>query len=173
MTKKKGRHPKNGIIAVTRLCLPKKECLTMAIIAQENPVVKYLYSTFKKLTSVPLKHISNIIISSASKGFSGKITDMEEYSENHRTTIAHFLNKGKWDSDGVSETLSAEVYKHIYQNEPIVFVSLDDTVNEKHKASEKTRNPMDEVNSVYSHLKGGFVYGHQVPKLRKNRYYKK
>jgi len=134
----------------------------MAIIAQENPVVKYLYSTFEKLTSVPLKHISNIIITSASKGFRGKMTDFEEYSENHRTTIAHFLNKGKWNSDSVSQTLSNEVYNYVYINEPIIFMSLDDTVNEKHKASEKTERPMDEVRSVYSHLKGGFVYGHQV-----------
>jgi len=134
----------------------------MAIIAKENPVVKYLCSTFKKLTNVPLKHISNIIITSASKGFSGKTTDFEEYSENHRTTIAHFLNKGKWDSESVSKTLSNEVYNYVHKNEPIVFVSLDDTVNEKHKASEKTANPMEEVRSVYSHLKGGFVYGHQV-----------
>jgi len=134
----------------------------MAIIARENPVVKYLYGTFEKLTSVPLKHITNIIISSASKGFSGKMTDIEEYSENHRTTIAHFLNKGKWNSASVSETLSKEVHDYVISNEPIIFVSLDDTVNEKHKASEKTENPMEGVRSVYSHLKGGFVYGHQI-----------
>jgi hypothetical protein len=139
-----------------------KESLTMAIIAQENPVVKYLYSTFEKLTSVPLKHISNIIISSASKGFTGKMSDIEEYSPNHRTTIGYFLNKGKRDSDSVSEKLSSDVYNYTYQNEPILFMSLDDTVNEKHKASESTKKPMEEVRSVYSHLKGGFVYGHQV-----------
>lgn len=103
-----------------------------------------------------------MIITSASKGFSGKMTDIEEYSENHRTTIGHFLNRGKWDSKNMSETLSKEVYRHVYMNEPIIFISLDDTVNEKHKASETTANPMEEVRSVYSHLKGGFVYGHQV-----------
>ena len=134
----------------------------MAIIAEGNPVVKYLHSTFEKLTSVPLKHISNIIISSASKGFGGKMTDIEEYSENHRTTIGHFLNKGKWDTERVSETLSYEVYKHISQNEPIIFISLDDTVNEKHKAQNGAKRPMEAVRSLYSHLRGGFVYGHQV-----------
>ena len=134
----------------------------MAIIAERNPVVKYLYKTFEKITSVPLKHISNIIITCASKGFSGKMTEFEEYSENHRTTIGHFLNKGKWDSDSVGKTLSNKVYEYTYTNEPIVFMSLDDTVNEKHKASDRTEKPMEEVRSVYSHLKGGFVYGHQV-----------
>ena len=134
----------------------------MAIIAEENPVVKYLEETFENLTKVPLKHISNIIISSASKGFSGKMTDIDEYSENHRTTVGHFLNKGKWDSEGVGEKLSSEVYNHVHSHEAIVFISLDDSVNEKHKASEKTRRPMEEVRSLHSHLKGGFVYGHQV-----------
>ena len=134
----------------------------MAIIAEENPVVKYLYSTFKKLTSVPLKHISNMIISSASKGFSGKMTDIAELSPNHRTTIGYFLNKGKWDSDSVGKTLSSEVYRYVFAADEIVFVSLDDSVNEKHKAPDGTPRPMEEVRSVYSHLKGGFVYGHQV-----------
>jgi hypothetical protein len=134
----------------------------MAIIAEGNPVVKYLYTTFEKLTSVPLKHISNIIISSASKGFSGKMTDIEELSVNHRTTIGHFLNRGKWDSESVGEKLSDEVYKHISEIEPIIFISLDDSVNEKHKAHSKAKRPMEAVRSLYSHLKGGFVYGHQV-----------
>ena len=134
----------------------------MAIIAEINPVIKYLREKFEKLTSVPLKHISNIIISSAVKGFSGKMTDIEEMSENHRTTIGHFLNKGKWDSAGVSEKLSKEVYSYASSNVPIVFVSLDDTVNEKHKAHSKAERPMEEVRSLYSHLKGGFVYGHQI-----------
>ena len=134
----------------------------MAIIAEGNPIVKYLYETFTKLTSVPLKHISNIIIAAGSKGFTGKMTDIEEFSENHRTTIGYFLNKGKWDSERVSSTLSEKVYKYVESSEEIVFMSLDDSVNEKHKAPDGIKRPMEEVRSLYSHLKGGFVYGHQV-----------
>ncbi len=36
-----------------------------------------------------------ILISAFSLGYHGKTIDFEKYSPCHRTTVAHFLNKGK------------------------------------------------------------------------------
>ncbi|MCK8827227.1 hypothetical protein MWH25_05665 [Natroniella acetigena] len=38
-----------------------------------------------------LKHIKEFLLASLSKEFSAKTTDITEYSDNHRTTIDHFL----------------------------------------------------------------------------------
>ena len=56
-----------------------------------------------------------ILISVFSPGYHGKTIDFERYSPCHRTTVAHFLNKGKWNDDGLEgiligqETADAEV----------------------------------------------------------------
>ncbi len=42
-----------------------------------------------------MKHIMAILISVFSLGYYGKTIDFEKYSPCHRTTVAHFLNKGK------------------------------------------------------------------------------
>jgi hypothetical protein len=42
-----------------------------------------------------MKHIMNILMPVFSLGYHGKTVDFEKYSPCHRTTAAHFLNKGK------------------------------------------------------------------------------
>lgn len=38
-----------------------------------------------------LKHMKEFILAEVFKGFSAKTTNIAKYSENHRTTIGHFL----------------------------------------------------------------------------------
>ena len=45
-----------------------------------------------------------ILISVFSAGYHGKSIDLQKYSPCHRTTVAHFLNKGKWDGTIASKT---------------------------------------------------------------------
>ena len=62
-----------------------------------------LYNCFKKLNlcrifpQTTMKHIMAILKSVFSLEYHGKTIDFEKYSPCHRTTVAHFLNKGKWD----------------------------------------------------------------------------
>lgn len=61
-----------------------------------------LYNCFKNInlcwifTQTIMKHIMVILISVFSLGFHGKTIDVEKYSPCRRTTVAHFLNKGKY-----------------------------------------------------------------------------
>jgi hypothetical protein len=120
----------------------------------------------KFFSSVPLRHITDIMLSAVSKGFSGKTTEMSEYSANHRTTISHFLRQGKWDSERLGEALSQLCHSYIVQqaqeqNTPIL-LSIDDTVNPKKRPSSTARRPMEGTAYHYSHLQGKKVWGHQA-----------
>ncbi|RHG14604.1 transposase, partial [Mediterraneibacter gnavus] len=44
----------------------------------------------------------SILISIFISGYHGKTTDFAKNSSCHRTTIAHFLNSGKWDDSLLS-----------------------------------------------------------------------
>ena len=48
-----------------------------------------------------------ILISVFSLGYHGKTIDFEKYSSCHRTTVAHFLNKGKWDDTRLEDILNS------------------------------------------------------------------
>ena len=74
----------------------------------------------------------SILVSIFISGYHGKTTDYAKNSSCHRTTIAHFLNSGKWDDPLLSDTLKRSVIELIY--------------SEAHQ----------------SHLKGKQDYGHQV-----------
>ena len=117
-------------------------------------------------SSVPIKHIIDIRTSVTSKGFSGKTTEMAQYSEHHRTTISHFLSKGKWDDVRLEGALSHKCHEYIQRSAQEkgapVFLSIDDTVNPKKKPSSKTERPMEGGAFVYSHLLGKTVWGHQA-----------
>ena len=51
----------------------------------------------------------SILISIFISGYHGKTTDFAKNSSCHRTTIAHFLNSGKWDDSLLSDTLKCSV----------------------------------------------------------------
>lgn len=61
-----------------------------------------------------MKHIIAILISVFSLRYRGKTIDFERYSPCHHTTVAHFLDKGKWDNETLEEMLKNNVVQFIY-----------------------------------------------------------
>ena len=59
----------------------------------------------EKLSEVYISHIITILIAIFSIGYHSKTVNFENHSDCHRTTVAHFLNKGKWDETIVEDIL--------------------------------------------------------------------
>ena len=84
----------------------------------------------------------------------------------HRTTIAHFLNSGKWDDSLLSDTLKCSVIEIIYSEaartgKPVLCI-VDDTIASKTKPSSQALHPIEDAYFHQSHLKGKQDYGHQA-----------
>lgn len=101
----------------------------------------FIYNQFKKLnlcisySNRVINHLMSILISIFISGYHGKTTDFAKNSHCHRTTIAHFLNAGKWDDSLLSDTLKRSVIEIIYSEaartgKP-VFCIVDDTIASK------------------------------------------
>ncbi len=107
-----------------------------------------------------------VLISVFSSGYHGKTTDFEKYSPCHRTTVAHFLNKGKWDDSSLEDILKASIVKLIYgeasRSGKPVFCIVDDTISSKTKPSSRALHPIEDAYFHQSHLKGRQDYGHQA-----------
>ncbi len=117
-------------------------------------------------TKTAIKHIKEFVVAAVSKGFKAKTTDIAEYSSNHRTTIGHFLSKGKWAEKHIDKIIKKRILNFMISNsnnnnEPI-FVSTDDTVNKKTKPSSQAKSPIEKGSFHHSHLLGKTVWGHQV-----------
>ena len=113
-----------------------------------------------------MKHIMAVLISVFSLGYHGKTVDFEKYSPCHRTTIAHFLNKGKWNDAGLEDILKGTVIQIIYQEalrsgKP-VFCIVDATISSKTKLSSWALHPIEDAYFHQSHLKGKQDYEHQA-----------
>lgn len=98
--------------------------------------------------------------------YHGKTTDFAKNSSCHRTTIAHFLNSGKWDDPFLSDMLKQSVIEIIYSEaartgKP-VFCIVDDTIASKTKPSSQALHPIEDAYFHQSHLKGKQDYGHQA-----------
>lgn len=99
-----------------------------------------LYNRLKQLnlcrmfSHITIKHVLAILISVFSSEFKGKTVNIEQCSPCHRTTVAHFLNHGKWD----------------------------DTISSKTKPSSRALHPIEDAYFHQSHLKRKQDYGHQV-----------
>ena len=65
-------------------------------------------------TYTVVKHIIAILISVFCAGYKGKTRQFAENSPHHRTTIAHFLNNGKWDDGKLESILKMVVVKTVY-----------------------------------------------------------
>ena len=107
-----------------------------------------------------------ILISAFSSGYKGKTVDFEAYSPCHRTTIAHFLNHGKWDDHALESILRSAVLQTIYREarysgKPI-FCIVDDTISSKTKPSSQALHPIEDAYFHQSHLKRKQDYGHQA-----------
>ncbi len=88
-----------------------------------------------------MKHIMAILISVFSLGYHGKTIDFERYSPCHRTTVAHFLNKGKWNDAKLEDILKSTVIQFIYKEAQLsgkpVLCIVDDTISSKTKPSSR------------------------------------
>ena len=118
------------------------------------------------LSDIAIKHIITIMITIFTLGYKGKTVDFERNSDNHRTTVGYFLNKGKWDSGSLESALKEFVVNIIYgesikRGKP-VFIIIDDTITSKTKPSSKAVHPIENAYFHQSHLKGEQDYGHQA-----------
>ena len=113
-----------------------------------------------------INHLMSILISIFLSGYHGKTTDFAKNSSCHRTTIAHFLNSGKWDESLLSDTLKRSVIEIIYSEAALtgkpVFCIVDDTIAAKTKPSSRALHPIEDAYFHQSHLKGKQDYGHQA-----------
>ena len=75
------------------------------IIAGRKAISKffYQYGFGEKLSSVPQKRLTEIICGLAMKGNQSRTTDFAELNQGFRTSYGHFLSKGKWDEQKVSQ----------------------------------------------------------------------
>ena len=80
----------------------------------------FIYNYLKKLnlckfySNRVIKHLMSILISIFISGYHGKTTDFAKNSSCHRTTIAHFLNSGKWDDCAIFQICSFIVLQLIF-----------------------------------------------------------
>ena len=109
----------------------------------------------------------SILISIFISGYHGKTTDFAKNSSCHRTTIAHFLNSGKWNDSLLSDTLKQSVIEIIYSEAARtgnpVFCIVDDTIaSSKTKPLSRALHPIEDAYFHQSHLKKKQDYGHQT-----------
>ena len=123
----------------------------------------HLEQHFRRLV---LRHIMSILVAVFMLGYKGKTIQMSEASEKHRTTVAYFLNHGKWDDNRLEQILKAEIIRRIYEEaersgEPIYCI-VDDTIASKTKPSSQALHPIEDAYFHQSHLKKKQDYGHQA-----------
>ena len=106
------------------------------------------------------------ILISGFSSYHGKNIDYEKYSPCHRNTVAHFLNKGKWDDSKLEDILKAFVVQVIYgeslHSGKLVFCIVDDTISPKPKPSSRVLHPIEDAYFHQSHLKGKQDYRYQT-----------
>ena len=127
-------------------CIMKMTKQTLQHLRKKVPLTNtiyhstFIYNQFKKLnlcksfSNRVIGHLMSILISIFISGYHGKTTDFAQNSSCHRTTIAHFLNSGKWD----------------------------DTIASKTKPSSQALHPIEDAYFHQSHLKRKQDYGHQA-----------
>ena len=108
----------------------------------------------------------SILISIFISGYHGKTTDFAQNSSCHRTTIAHFLNSGKWNDSLLADSLKQSVIEIIYleavrTGKPVFYI-VDDTIVSKTKPSPQALHPIEDAYFHQVHLKGKQDYGHQA-----------
>ena len=118
------------------------------------------------MSDIYLQHLMTIIISVFLRGYRGKTVDFSIVSQHHRTTVAYFLNHGKWNDSALQKALKSSIVELIYQEarssgQP-VFCIVDDTIASHVKPSSQALHPIEAAYFHQSHLKGRQDYGHQV-----------
>lgn len=131
-----------------------------------------VYNCFKRLnlglflSDIYIRHLMAIVLSVFLDGYNGKTLHFAKAGTCHRTTIAHFLNKGKWNDSRLEKILKKHVIRIIYQEsiasgQPI-FCIVDDTIASHTKPSSQAEHPIEAAYFHQSHLKGCQDYGHQA-----------
>lgn len=133
---------------------------------------RIIYNNLKQLnlcriySQTYIKHILAIILSGFTAGFKGKTVNFEQSSSCHRTTVAYFLNHGKWDDSRLGDVLKQSAISIIYHESAItgspVFCIVDDTISSHKKPSSKALHPIEDAYFHQSHLKRKQDYGHQA-----------
>ena len=128
-----------------------------------------IYNYFKALklgqflSDVYLNHLMTIIVSVFHRGYRGKTIDFAQVSYYYRTTIAHFLNHGKWNDLALQDTLKRSVIQIIYQEAQcsgqLIFCIVDDKIASPTKPSSQALHPIEAAYFHQSHLKGRQDYG--------------
>ena len=123
----------------------------------------FIYNQFKKLnlckfySNRVIKHLLSILISIFISGYHRKTTDFAKNSSCHTTTIAYFLNSGKWDESLLLNALKQSVIEIIYSEAACtgkpVFCIADDTIASKTKPSSQALHPIEDAYFHQSHLK--------------------
>ena len=118
------------------------------------------------LSDVYLEHAKTLIHSVFTLVYRGKIVNAEFFSEKHRTTVAHFLNNGRWDSLNFEKALKRQVIDRIYEESrksgAPVFCIVDDTIASHTAPSSQAMHPIEAAYYHQSHLKKQQDYGHQA-----------
>ena len=137
-------------------------------IYHSKSIYKYLLENkiCQHFTHTVIRHIMAILVAVFVSGYRGKTVQIAQVSPRHRTTVAHFLNKGKWDSHWLMEWQKAMVVKIIYEEasrtgKPIQCI-VDDTIASHTKPSSQAKHPIQDAYFHQSHLKRKQDYGHQA-----------
>ena len=131
-----------------------------------------VYNYFKELnlglflSDVYINHLMSVVSAVFHSDYKGKTIDFAKVSNHHRTTISHFLNYGKWNSDKLQQLLKQMVIRIIYQEsqssgKPILCI-VDDTIASHTKPSSQAMHPIEAAYFHQSHLKRCQDYGHQA-----------
>lgn len=96
-----------------------------------------------------IAHIETYMAAAAAKGFRGKVVNLAEYSDRHRTTLGHFLAVGKWDEAVLQNKVKAESLRQVVEianctAEPL-FVIHDDTIAKKTMPSSQAKSPIEQT----------------------------
>lgn len=123
-------------------------------------------SEFNEYTNCVRKNILRIVESCFYDGYSGKTVDFSRIGDRHRTSLGHFLNKGKWDSlaleKGLRKSVAEQVYQHSKETGLPIMCIIDDTISSKTRPSSRAEHPMEGTSNHMSHLKRHIDYGHQA-----------
>jgi len=107
-----------------------------------------------------------MVLSYTRKGNSGKTCEFSEYTGTCRTSVGHFLSKGKWDSERLNTVQKRKIFKEtenvsLKSGKPI-YISIDDTVCSKTEHLKDAKRPMEEADWHFSHKDNKLVYGYQI-----------
>lgn len=112
---------------------------------------RYYLQVVKRLQFVPgvshtaIRHIMEVLFSAFSLGYKGKAVNFSSHSPCRRTTLARFLNQGKWDSRRLEDLIKASVIQTVYgealRSGKPVFCIVNDTIVSKTKPSSRLCTP--------------------------------